>query len=599
MPRSANRIVGHLMSTPTSPPSSSTSPINGMYPKSSIFLYRPPSIRTTGTSGTGGGGSVAGSSIRQQPLSVTLRRGSSHGSSIRRPTQNNLSPTADGNKKPQMLACPEVDDYDSIEAIDADNVEYLPSSTSHRKVSIVEGNDGEVEIILEEDEPVIFTIFEAANIDGVQHLSSKSRCTRYTWFLLITIFVCMCFYQITTQALMFWWTPIATNIAALYPSSVPFPVVAICNNNQYRLTYLTGPMVQNRRARNGSSSNLLYNENSTSIFDQALVNTWDMDAVKFLRNAAHWKARMVQQCQWPNGTRCKTTDFKPIWTLTGLCWAINTDPINPHHVTGAGPGNALRLLLNIERYERIESCNPKFRTNSLPGLKILIYNQSDFPASSLEGVNVLPGFTIDIPFRMQHRQKLSGRDCVEDVRNEDGSFLDFDSPSNVRTCLVRSYLSEIENRCNCSMKHAYNPYLGDKLPFCNVQEYFSCVTEVLKWGYDGGFSSNFKCLAPCEEIDYTAWQDMNELAGNIFPKLIDANPDGDQEEPNEGEIENENDELEEQEHFKCEDNQLLEDVQVNRIKREAHRAYEKQARYQEDILLRTKRLINRIRMTSN
>uniref|UniRef100_A0A183CEZ0 Resolvase/invertase-type recombinase catalytic domain-containing protein n=1 Tax=Globodera pallida TaxID=36090 RepID=A0A183CEZ0_GLOPA len=28
------------------------------------------------------------------------------------------------------------------------------------------------------DRPVIFTIFEAANIDGVKHLSSKNRCTR-------------------------------------------------------------------------------------------------------------------------------------------------------------------------------------------------------------------------------------------------------------------------------------------------------------------------------------------------------------------------------------------------------------------------------------
>lgn len=48
------------------------------------------------------------------------------------------------------------------------------------------------------------------------------------------------------------------------------------------------------------------------------------------------------------------------------------------------------------------------------------------------------------------------------------------------------------------------------------------------------------------------------------------------------------------EHFRCEDNQILEDHQVNRIKREAHRAYEKQTRYQEDILLRTKRLMTRM-----
>lgn len=44
----------------------------------------------------------------------------------------------------------------------------------------------------------------------------------------------MCFYQIATQAMMYWLTPIATNIEATYPSSFAFPAVAICNNNQYR-----------------------------------------------------------------------------------------------------------------------------------------------------------------------------------------------------------------------------------------------------------------------------------------------------------------------------------------------------------------------------
>ncbi|KAL3107794.1 hypothetical protein niasHT_017026 [Heterodera trifolii] len=44
------------------------------------------------------------------------------------------------------------------------------------------------------DRPVIFTIFEAANIDGVKHLSSKNRCTRYTWLVLIILFIGLCFY---------------------------------------------------------------------------------------------------------------------------------------------------------------------------------------------------------------------------------------------------------------------------------------------------------------------------------------------------------------------------------------------------------------------
>ncbi|KAI1728550.1 amiloride-sensitive sodium channel domain-containing protein [Ditylenchus destructor] len=558
MPRNADRLVGHLgMARPGSKISTGSGISPGLH-KSSVFVYRPPSVRTAAS-----GGSVR---MPGSPLAFRLS------------TRRNSRVSSPHGTGPQRSMLAKEDDFDAIDGL----------SSSSRKVSIVEGKDGEVEIILEKDEPVIFTIFEAANIDGVQHLSSKNRCTRYTWFLLILIFVCMCFYQIATQAIMFWFTPIATNIAAAYPASIPFPV--------YRLTYLTGSVVQNRRPKNRTFPLSHVDENSTNVYDKALSNTWDMDAVKFLRNAAHWKARMIIKCNWPNGTRCRTSDFKPLWTLTGLCWALNSDPVNPVHVTGAGPRNALKVLVNIERYERIESCTPKLRTSSLPGLKILIYNQTDVPASSLEGVNVPTGFTMDIPFRMQHRQKLSGRDCIDEVRNDDGSNLNFDSPGNVRTCIIRSYLLEIEKRCNCTMRHAYNPdFNTNNMAFCNVHQYFGCAKEVLKWGFEGGFS-NFKCKAPCDEVDYTAWQDMNELPSNIFPKLIDSNDDDDTEDED---LNEEVDDDLDQEHFRCEDNQLLEDVQVNRIKREAHRAFEKQSRYQEDILLRTKRLIQRMRQTSD
>ena len=57
-----------------------------------------------------------------------------------------------------------------------------------------------------------------------------------------------------------------------------------------------------------------------------------MDAGHFLQNAAHQGARMIVRCELPNGSRCSAHDFRPVWTLTGLCWAINIDPTNPIHV---------------------------------------------------------------------------------------------------------------------------------------------------------------------------------------------------------------------------------------------------------------------------
>ncbi|KAL3118557.1 hypothetical protein niasHT_000322 [Heterodera trifolii] len=462
------------------------------------------------------------------------------------------------------------------------------------------------------DRPVIFTIFEAANIDGVKHLSSKNRCTRYTWLVLIILFIGLCFYQIGAQAMMYWLTPVATNIVAVYPASLAFPVIAICNNNQHRLSWLAGESIQKRRP-NGTAPLWFRSQlNQLDVFDRVLLNGWDMEAGRFLRSAAHQRNRMIIQCELPNGSRCSAKDFKPLWTLTGLCWAINTDFDRPMEVTGAGPGNALRLLVNVERYERVESCTPKLRSRSLPGLKVLIINQTDIPVSFLEGVNVPAGFTMDIPFWMRQRQKLRGRDCVvmgqsngEGEAKESSSVeteekLSGGGKGEMRDCLMGSYLKEIERRCNCSMRKAFlkqdvTAVAGELAPLspCNVLQYFNCVQSVLDWAKNKGFTNFGQCPVPCESIDYTAWQDMNELPTNIFPRIISF---GNENEEETAELGEEDEEGTEEEHH-CTHSQMLSGQSVGRIKRAAREALETQARYQEDIQIRTRRMVAQLRQS--
>uniref|UniRef100_A0A0M3JVQ8 Degenerin-like protein (inferred by orthology to a C. elegans protein) n=1 Tax=Anisakis simplex TaxID=6269 RepID=A0A0M3JVQ8_ANISI len=469
--------------------------------------------------------------------------------------------------------------------------------------------DEEGNVVMEK-EPFMIAVLESANVDGTRHLNSPSKLTRYMWTAIIVVFVFLAAVQIWRQIVMYIETPVATNIEAFYPEKLPFPAVAICNNNQFRLTYLTGPLIQNRRAKempadeNNINDALMRTKSkvdvvNSTVFDQVIERAWDMDAVKFLRNAAHWKSRMILRCTWPNGTSCRLSDFKAVWTLTGLCWAINTNAQNPHYISSSGSGHGLRLLLNIERYERVESCTPKFRTMSLPGLKILIYNQTTIPESSLSGVNVPPGYSMDIPFRIQHRSKIPGMGCIQMNDQQKGNALAFDDPLNVHTCSIRNFLREIERSCNCSMRRAYNPNInGGAYGFCNVKQYFGCVSSIIK-GKTEFEKDKFKlkCVNDCEQIDYIAWQDMNLLPSSIFPSLIDTAEEEDVDDV----LDNEDEEwkfLEDaskDELFQCEESQLLSEEQVRQIKRSAQRAYEKQSRYQEDIQLRTKRLIDKLR----
>ncbi|CEF59869.1 Na+ channel, amiloride-sensitive family-containing protein [Strongyloides ratti] len=445
----------------------------------------------------------------------------------------------------------------------------------------------------DDGEPTVMAVLEESNIDGIRHIrSTETPKVRIMWSFVITVFVFLAIFQIVTQMKMYLNTPVATNIEALYPPKINFPTVAICNNNQYRLTYLTGARLLNRKTSSEVKEN-----NTTDIFDKALHLAKDIDAVKFLRNAAHWKSRMILKCELPNGTRCRISDFQAVWTLTGLCWAINTDPYNPIEITGAGNGNALKLLLNVERYERIENCNKKVRTESLPGLKILIYNQTDIPISSLDGVNVPPGYTMDIPFRMVHRVKIPGMNCIEESHEDKIKGKNMGDLSSIKACPIRRQMEDIEKICLCSMRRSYDPNPIQNISFCNVEQYFKCVQPLVKKNFASGLARK-ECKASCEEIDYIAWQDMNELPNNIFPKLIKAEDEEDEQDIDDSDSEDEflsTDDSKGDEHFRCKENQYLDDITVIRIKREAQRAFEKQTRYQEDIQLRTSRLIERFR----
>lgn len=43
------------------------------------------------------------------------------------------------------------------------------------------------------------------------------------------------------------------------------------------------------------------------------------------------------------------------------------------------------------------------------------------------------------------------------------TMLTVDDPENIHTCIIRKYLHEIEQKCKCSMRRAYNPNPGGKL----------------------------------------------------------------------------------------------------------------------------------------
>lgn len=50
--------------------------------------------------------------------------------------------------------------------------------TPSAKISVVEGKDGEVELVVDNDGPVLFSLLEETDIEGVRHLTDAKHSTR-------------------------------------------------------------------------------------------------------------------------------------------------------------------------------------------------------------------------------------------------------------------------------------------------------------------------------------------------------------------------------------------------------------------------------------
>ncbi|KIH45741.1 hypothetical protein ANCDUO_24214 [Ancylostoma duodenale] len=117
-------------------------------------------------------------------------------------------------------------------------------SPTNRRYTLVDTGSGVLE--LESEKNDLFDIIQEANMDGVRHLKADDALSRhvftgtefqdyiYIWCFIIVIFVILALIQIYYQIMLFYSEPVATNIEVEYPSTIAFPTVAICNNNQFR-----------------------------------------------------------------------------------------------------------------------------------------------------------------------------------------------------------------------------------------------------------------------------------------------------------------------------------------------------------------------------
>ncbi|CAJ0945115.1 unnamed protein product, partial [Mesorhabditis belari] len=365
------------------------------------------------------------------------------------------------------------------------------------------------ELLQRKDEKIV----EEINLGGFKYLAEQQKWVRILWLSVIILFLILTFYQIWTQIARYMEHPISTNVDVQYPEKITFPGIALCNNNQFRLSYLYDPKV-----REWALPNNTIHSKDAPYFEQVIDSVGNWSAIEFLQNSTHEITTMLASCTLPNGTKCTPKMWRQYWTIDGICWALNLDNETPIEVTNSGSSHGLRLVLNTESYEHAETCGRVNNDQEEAGFRVLLFDRSDRPITTSDGVSVSPGMSVNIPYKIKHRVKLPGPSCREETE-QSRNLSNLMSPDNLRACMGRSMHEKFEEHCNCSIRRLYTggPRQENE---CNVETYFNCVLP-----YQRRLQANLSaeigqsCLAPCDSMEYTLTQDISGIPKNLMPKV--------------------------------------------------------------------------------
>ncbi len=137
----------------------------------------------------------------------------------------------------------------------------------------------------------------------------------------------------------------STKIDVIYEDAKDFPVVTICNLNQWRrtaMTYSTYNMIAmiyaDEDTQNAYDWDQYYQYSDdvvTSLYDLSLSSKGALPAEE-----------MILECTW-KGCECEHTNFTQIMTDLGACYQFKTN----EKIDRPGIKSGLTLTLNIQQYE--------------------------------------------------------------------------------------------------------------------------------------------------------------------------------------------------------------------------------------------------------
>ncbi len=277
----------------------------------------------------------------------------------------------------------------------------------------------------------------------------NSLISKIAWILFFIGSLSYCVYLIITAISGYLEYNTVTNIKTITETPANFPVITICNLNQFQTNNSFGFL---KKYSEVTKENLL----SNSIFNIALISVISSYNNSFKRSLSFSLNESLISCSI-NLETCSISDF--VWTfdpLYGNCYSLNTgfnssgNSIDLIKINKAGNLHGLRLELFIGDPKNI----PKFIQTS--GYHVIINNQT-YGITFNEGYDISPGVETNLAInRLYESTKPKPySECIDlnSIDSFDSYFyrVMFDSNKTYRQtgCLNLCYQQLVIQTCNC------------------------------------------------------------------------------------------------------------------------------------------------------
>lgn len=371
----------------------------------------------------------------------------------------------------------------------------------------------------------IFNWCERTTFHAVPNIATNDHfILKFMWSVCLLASLGYCCRILTSSIIEFYEYNVLTTYEIVQESSSLFPVITICNLNEYDLS-------KNKELLN--LSNYLLDNADMSLHPRSALEIAQKEFLKSTNISVLEDTRfslddMLLTCHY-NEISCSVADFTKIKNeLYGNCYSFNMAKNNSIRTTSKyGPKYGLQLELYIGNPE---TSSPMSLTT---GAILFINNQTSPVRITDPGIELSPGTQTNIAVNRMFIYKLSEpySNCIENTPESNVNIREnliqttFEMNQNYSQsfCLELCYESYLLNECNCSDSDI-SDLIGNHSDPCHAdKQSLLCFYDMKNKFFDWNFNENCKTMCPieCERVTYkVASLSMADFPSLFYEKIL-------------------------------------------------------------------------------